>query len=114
MDFKNSNEQHFRSLKDFISKILSFKKTSERLTYLKQVTNREIDYISEIVFNFLKNKIHVNYREFSKLKKIKNFMRDFVKNKKGYRIKKKLILTVKGLYLINIIFPLALNTLNLL
>ena len=115
MDFKITNGKHldhFKLMKSFISKILSFKKTTDRLSYLKKITRREIDYVSEIVLNFLKNKIHFAYREFSKLKKIKNFMREFVKNKKAYKIKKSLILSVKGLYLLNVLLPLASKTLD--
>ena len=115
MDFKKpaeKNVNHFELVKTFIKKILELKKNRDRLAYLKQIKNKEIDFISEIILNFIKKRIPVDYQNFSRLKKIEQFMKEFIKNKKAYKLKKKLILSLKGLYLLSVLFPLALKVLS--
>ena len=103
---------HFSQLKSFLTKIVTLRKPSDKLNYLKSVTNKEIDFICEVILNFLNKKIPTKYRDFSKLKKIKSFLHQFIRSKRGYKLKKKLILSVKGLYLLTILFPLALQVLT--
>ena len=108
---KALESDHFQNLHSFIKKILALK-SSERLNYFKTITNTEIDFICEIITNFLHKKIPSDYRSYSLLEKIKDFLRKFIKTKKGYKLKKKLILTLKGLHMIAVLFPLALNFLS--
>ena len=59
MDHKKpaeKNVNHFELMKAFIKKILELKKNRDRLAYLKQIKNKEIDFISEIILNFIKKK----------------------------------------------------------
>ena len=108
MDFKESAEKnvnHFELMKTFIKKILELKKNRDRLAYLKQIKNKEIDFISEIILNFIKKRIPVDYQNFSRLKRIEQFMKEFIKNKKAYKLKKKVNSIVERPLFVECSFP---------
>ena len=99
---------HFIQLEDFVKKILQLK-PSERRLYFQNINNYELDLISEIISNFLEKRIPVDYKSFTLLQKIKTFLRDFIKLKKSQKIKRRMLQSLKGLHLISILFPIALN-----
>ena len=64
---------------------------------------------NNLTLHFLHKNIPSDYKSYSTLERIKDFLRKFVKNKKAYKLKKKLLVSLKGLHLIAVLFPLALK-----
>lgn len=107
-----SNElEHFNKLINFLKQITKLS-NSERLRYIDKFTNEELNYISEIVLNFLNNKLKTGFIEFNTLKNTRKELHSLVSKSKSYRLKRKLLKTLKGLNILNILLPLALNTLT--
>ena len=102
---------HIKKLISFLRK-LSQLKHSERLEYMKTITKPEVKLISELVYNFLHSNIKTTRKSLLLLKRLRKYLHQLSKKRISYLIKKKLLQTLKGLNILNIIIPLALNTLT--
>lgn len=104
--------------KDKIKKIVSFleslkhSKLKDRHIFISKLENREIDYISEICLNLLHLNIKPPHSKISLLNRLKTVIQALISKTKSYKIKKKLLSSIKGLQLLNIILPIALKTLS--
>ena len=102
------NGTHANKLIDFVSKLLKLTHT-ERLNYFKSITKEEVDLISEIVLNFLHCNIKHDRKSFSLLKRMKKYLYLLASKKTAKTIKKKIIQSVKGLAILNILLPLTID-----
>ena len=98
--------KHAKLLRGFTDKILEMTH-SERLQYFKNINEGELKFIEEIVLNFLNNNIKAPPETFSEMKKIKSFLRSFVKTKGRFKYKKTLLSSLKGLSMVAYILPLV-------
>lgn len=103
-------DDHLTNLKEFVEKLNNLE-PSKQIHYIKKLTDQEIDYLSEIVLNFLSSKIKVNIANYQSLKKSKNILYHLASPKKSSKFKKKIFSTLKGLNILNILLPVAIQTL---
>ena len=102
-------DSHILKLVSFIKKILCMSNT-DRINYFHSIPETEIKLILEIITNFLNENIEVDYKSYSLLKRIKIFLYKLVDKKSSIKIKRRLLKSIKGLQLVAVLFPLALNT----
>ena len=84
----------------------------ERLSYMKSINKTEINLISEIIHNLLNFNIKADFKSLSVLKRVKKYLYKLSSKQVPYLIKKKILNSLKGLNILNILIPLALNTLS--
>lgn len=80
---------------------------SERLVYFKNIKADEFKLIDEIILNFLQKNIKTKPESMYELKKIKDFLRAFIKVKTRSKRKKALLLSLRGLRMVALVFPLV-------
>lgn len=101
---------HVEKIVQFAKKLLKLSQT-ERLLYLENIKNNEIDLISEIVLNFLRCNIKSDSESKSILERVKKYLYILASKRKSISIKKKILKSLKGLNILNILLPLALKVL---
>ena len=116
MDKKVSNKEvinnvHLEKIENLAKKILKFKQ-SDRYLYFKTISNQDIKLISEIILNFLKNNLEVDFESFNLLKRVKKELYTLSSKKISYKNKRALLFSIKGLHIINLVLPLFLDTVN--
>ena len=99
---------HANKLIDFVSKLLKLSH-SERLNHFKNITQEEVDFISEIVLNFIQCNIKHDRKSFLLLKRMKKYLYLLACKKTAISIKKKIIHSLKGLNILNILLPLTID-----
>lgn len=77
--------------------------------FILSTTKNDLALICEIVLNYLKNKLDNTYIITRKLKKFKDFIRNIVKKSLSASKKRVLLASIKGIYILRNIFPLALE-----
>ena len=102
---------HVRQLVNLLNKLKTLK-PSERLNYFKNISKSEIKLISEIIHNFLKFNIKSDLKSLSISKRMNKLLYKLSSKRVSYLVKKQLLQTLKGLNILNLIIPLALNTLS--
>jgi len=95
-------------VRKFIRKLLKLNQR-ERYDFMKTISNSELEIIEEISHNILKGNIPLNYRIYNILKRLKKQLYLLTSSKNSKKIKKKLLLSLKGLTILNTILPIALN-----
>ena len=105
------NDPHLKTVSSFIEKILKLKQP-DRILYIDSISKKEIDIISEIIVNFLNSNIKLDTKSYNLLKRVKTEIYKLGGKKKSYKLKKEVLNTLKGLHIINLLFPLALNTIK--
>ena len=84
---------------------------TERYEHIKILTDKEIDFLSEVCKNFLKKKIKTGICVINRLKPVRKEL-IALSNKKITRKNKKIILkTLKGGFVLNSLLPYAISTL---
>ena len=96
------NSSHALKLSRFVRKLLNLSHT-ERLEYFKTINREEVEFISEIALNFINCNIKHDTKSFSLLKRMKKYLYLLTLKKTGKTIKKKIIQSVKGLAILNIL-----------
>ena len=106
------NPQKKFKLKKFANFFIK-KNQVERQQFLnKKITSRQIGFVVEIVINFLKGRFSPDHRTFQFLERCKAFMRELVSKSTSWQVKKKLLQTLKGLHVLNLIVPLLIAALK--
>lgn len=100
-------------IQNFIKLIIKLT-PSQRVKYIQSMSNKEIDYISEICLNFLKSNITTDKETVKVLDSLRNEIRSLGSKGKSRIWKKKLLLTLKGLRVLQFLFPIVLNGLQFL
>ena len=103
--------KHVKNLLGLLTK-LSKLNHSERIVYIKSITKKEIKLISEVIYNLLHFNIKTDFKSLSILKRVKKYLYKLSSKRVSHLIKKKILQTLKGLNILNIVIPLALNTLS--
>ena len=106
---KPIDEERLILIKKFIEKYLSIKLEKRGLI---DFTKEEIDFVSEICLNFLKTNIKAGFTKISLLKKVRNEIRLLSRKKFGRGIKRKILKSLKGIHLLNILLPIALDNIS--
>ena len=109
---KNFRKNHFKKLKNFIQKIDGLTH-SDRLKYFKNIGTVEIQYLNEIIYNFLNKRIKVNQKHFelyNHLKRLRSDLRKFVDKTISNKVKKQILISIKGLAIINFLLPIVKET----
>ncbi len=105
------SKNHINNLVLFLEKFNKLSQ-SERVDYIKNNSSEKtINYFSELASNFLKGNIKPNTTSFKHLKRIKNYIYKLASKKTARKYKHKLLSSIKGLQILNILIPLALQTL---
>ena len=104
------NSLHMRKIIDFAKKINKFSNL-EKVDYFKLIKRNEIDLLSEIVLNFIKCNIKHDSSSFKLLYRVKRYVYMLASKKVSTAIKKKILQSVKGLNILNILLPLLINQL---
>ena len=112
---KKSNEVklnclRLKTVKNFAKKLFKLI-NSERLTYMKKISKKEVDIVSELILNFLHGNIRSDQKSIDLLRRIKKCLYLLVNRKSGIKIKRIILSSLKGINILNIILPLVLNTL---
>ena len=102
---------HIKKLVTLLRQLEKLNQT-ERLNYMKSITKSEIKLISEIIHNLLNFNTKTDFKSLSILKRVKNYLYKLSSKRSSYLLKKKILKSLKGLNILNIIIPLALNTLT--
>ena len=109
---KISNSRLFK-LKQFIIKLNSLTH-SNRLSYLNNIKSDKINLNSEIVLNFLNNKIKTDIKLYTFLKRLKESLHILAKKSKSYISKRQLLSSLKDLQILKLILSLVSITLNII
>ena len=72
---------------------------SKRCKYIKGISREELNYICEIILNFLHSKIKVGFITLKKLKKFRSLMHKLVAKNISANKKKSILCSLKGLYI---------------
>ena len=102
---------HMKKIIALAKKIQSFSST-EKVEYFKLVKSDEIDLITEIVLNFIKCNIKYDSNSFKLLERVKSYMYLIASKKVSKSIKKKILQSLKGVNILNILLPLVINQLQ--
>jgi len=98
------NSLRIIELRKFIEKLLKLNQ-KERREYMKSISDRELKFIKEIAYNIVKGTIPLSHTTYNKLKRVKTQLYSLF-SKKFSNI---LFFSLKGLRILNIILPIALN-----
>lgn len=82
----------------------------DKSSYLKQISSEEIKYIEEVCYNFLHSNIKIENRKIVLLKRLKRFIYKFLSKTSSKQVKRKILSSIRGLFILNIIFPSAFDT----
>ena len=104
------NSVYFKTVLKFL-KYLQKLSNSGRKFYMKNIKNKEIKILSEVILNFLHCNIKHNINSVLHLKRVKKYIYLLASKKISYSKKKNILQSLKGLSILNIILPLAINTL---
>lgn len=111
--FEKDKIVQLQLIQNFLTLILNLTPT-QRVKYIKSLSDRETDYISEICLNFLKSNILVEKEAIRPLNSLQSEIRALASKKKSREYKKKLLLTLKGLRVLQYLIPIVLGGLQLL
>ena len=106
-------DSRFYNLRLFIIKLNKLTNT-QRLLYLKTITPDEIDLISEIALNFLNLNIKTDTRSYILLKRLKTVIKCLASKLQSYNSKRKILKSLRGVQMLNILLPLVSITLNII
>lgn len=101
-----------------INKILSFihrytrLNIERKLSFLTKLNKTHVNYISEICVNLLKFRLKPSKLELRLLNKIKTHIYDLSSKRVSLDRKRKILSSVPGLRILQIIFPLTVKTLS--
>ena len=98
-------------LLEFLQKLNKLK-SSERLKYFNSISQDEVKLLSELAVNFLQSNLVVDYRSYKLLHRVKKYVRDLASKLTSYKIKKKLLQTVQGLNIVNVLIHVGITTLQ--
>ena len=101
-------KEHYARVKTFVKK-LSLLDHTKRLKYLKKISSTELKILSEIIFNFLKQNIKISEKRFglyNQLKKLRPYLYQLIDKKNSEKLKRGILSSVKGLAIINFLFPI--------
>ena len=102
-------KSHFNRLKIFIKKIHGLTH-SDRLEYIKKISKIEINFINEIVCNFLKKKIKIKQKHFklyTRLKRLRSDLWKLADKNNSISLKKKILSSIRGLAILNFLLPIV-------
>ena len=99
-------------LKKFVNFFIKKNQVQRQQFLNKKITPSQIDLAVEIVINFLKGRLSPDYRTLQFLNRCKAFMRELVSKSTSHKVKKKLLQTVKGLHVLNLVIPLLIAALK--
>ena len=102
---------HIKKLVSLLRKLEKLNQ-GERLNYMKSISQSEIELISEIIHNLLNFNIKTDFKSLSMLKRVKIYLYKLSSKRVSYFLKKKILQSLKGLSILNILIPLALSTLT--
>jgi len=102
------NKERLKELLTFLTeyKNISF---TERKEFLSNLSDKQVDIISEILNNFLKNNIKTKSNTVSILKKLKHDIRKISSSTCSRTIKRKIFKSVKGIHILNLLLPFAIQ-----
>jgi len=115
MGHKNRTHGKNKVGKEHLNKVLHLAKTIhnlpyiEKIKYLKKLSNENVDLLSEIVLNFLKGKLRIDFQSYKLLHRVKNEVRILSSKIKKYPFKKKLLVSLKGLKILSVILPMVIQ-----
>ena len=95
---------------EFLQKF-SQMKPSERYENIEKLTDKEVDYLAEVCKNFLHKKIKVNQKQIKELKSSRLELKLLASKNRKNKIKKKILKSIKGGFILHLLLPLALKTL---
>ena len=98
---------HVGELKKFIKKLLKLS-NKDRFNYIKSLSNREIKFIEEIIYNILRGTIPLTLKTYNKLKRVKNELYSIIEENSP----KELLYSLKGLRILSVILPIVLTYLT--
>ena len=93
-------------LKRFIKKILKFNQ-KERSDYMENISDYELKLIKEIVYNILRGTVPLDYETYINLKRVRLHL--YSLSNKKVESSKKLLQSLKGLRILNLILPIVLE-----
>ena len=103
------DSHHIKKLQNFVNKLYRLE-NSERLIYMNSIKVDEIRLISELVYNFLNFNIIHDRKSLILLERVKNYMYMLASKKVSFCYKKKILSSLKGIHIINILLPLVIKT----
>ena len=98
---------HVSKLKKFIKKLLKLSH-KDRYEYIKSISNREIKFIEEIIYNILRGTIPLTYNTYNKLKRVKKQLYSMIEENSP----KEVLYSLKGLRILSVILPIVLSYLT--
>ena len=108
---KSQNKKKFKEIVQLLKKINRLSH-SDRKSYFINTSKKEINLITEIVHNFLKDRFRISSDKFKLLRRIKNQARELASKRSSIKLKKKILRSIQGLQLLNILIPLVLEALS--
>jgi len=108
---ESAGVSHYHSIGEFVRGLLSLN-TAALVKYLKSLKNKEIDYTSEIVLNFLNGRIGTNCNTLKALLRMRNDLHILASKSTSYKNKKLVLNSLRGLNIIKVLLPLALDRLD--
>lgn len=103
---RKHREERLNRILDVINKYLNVP-FDKKKAFILSITKTSLNYIIEVIYNFLNCKFKIGYTALNKLKKFKKFLYDLVSRKKSITNKKKLLSSIRGLYVLNILLAKA-------
>jgi hypothetical protein len=104
----NFNEEKLRDISKFLHLFKSLNIT-DRKKLLSNLSDREVDFISEVIKNFLKRNIRARPSIVLKLKKFKREIRNLSSREYSRNIKRKILNSIKGISILNLLLPFAIQ-----
>ena len=103
--------ERYNTILNLLEKLNSIK-NSERIDLIKSFKKKQVNLITEIVFNFLKGTYFIPTPAFQLLNKIKSTVRVLGSKKTSLSKKQSVLSSIKGLQVINILTPYILKILK--
>ena len=112
MGFEETNsqqQQHLNRILILTENLITLK-PSERISYIeKNFSSREIRILCEIVHNFMYGVVDPEISVVRKLKRVENELKTLSKKTTSLKVKKNILLSAKGAFILDRILPIIHN-----
>lgn len=109
MEEEEASKSHLVEIKTFVKHLTGLSSTHRR-DYINSLNPEEVNFLSEIVYNFLRGRIIIPRDLLKSLLRHRSFLYSLSSSSNTAEKRKKLFMTLKGLYVLAQLLPFTLKS----
>jgi hypothetical protein len=108
------HKQRKTHLKNLLTYLLYINKlpASKKIQHFQKISKKRLDYISEIILNFLNSNIKTDNSIINKLQPLREILHKIASKKTSLVLKKHIISSLKGIYILHTLLPLTIKIIS--